>query len=150
MKANFASLNKKVNSHLDSIKKLECQMSQLLAQLESKPQGIFTNDMMVTSEINHDKCLVVLTRSRKVVGGNVKVNVEANTSEKENDAIDVERTDQEPENDTPKSNEGKRGRQGHYEAKMSEKAEDVKGKKGWYSPKPLDESTSGPSAHLKL
>ncbi|WMV41206.1 hypothetical protein MTR67_034591 [Solanum verrucosum] len=36
MKADFLSLNNKVNSHADAIKQLECQMSQLSTQLEHK------------------------------------------------------------------------------------------------------------------
>ncbi|WMV13810.1 hypothetical protein MTR67_007195 [Solanum verrucosum] len=40
MKEDFSSLNKKVNSHSDSIKQLEFQISQLSAQLESKPQRV--------------------------------------------------------------------------------------------------------------
>uniref|UniRef100_M1BIU7 Uncharacterized protein n=1 Tax=Solanum tuberosum TaxID=4113 RepID=M1BIU7_SOLTU len=48
------------------------------------------------------------------------------------------------------SNEGKRVRQGYYEAKRSEKAKKVEGKKSWYLPKPLGESPSGPSARQKL
>uniref|UniRef100_M1DJK8 Uncharacterized protein n=1 Tax=Solanum tuberosum TaxID=4113 RepID=M1DJK8_SOLTU len=46
----------------------------------------------------------------------------------------------------PMSNEGKRARQGHYQEKMSEKAEEDEEKQGWYSPKPLGESPSGPLA----
>ncbi|KAG5590394.1 hypothetical protein H5410_040908 [Solanum commersonii] len=68
MKAHLSSLNKKVNSHSDSIKQLECQMSQFIAQLEYKSNKSFPNDMMVNSKINHDKCFVVLTRSRKPLG----------------------------------------------------------------------------------
>ncbi|KAH0661716.1 hypothetical protein KY284_026647 [Solanum tuberosum] len=47
MKTDFSSLNNKVNSHSESIKQLECQMSQLSALLESKPLERFANDMMV-------------------------------------------------------------------------------------------------------
>uniref|UniRef100_M1DH01 Integrase core domain containing protein n=1 Tax=Solanum tuberosum TaxID=4113 RepID=M1DH01_SOLTU len=54
MKADFSSLNNKVNSHSESIKQLECQMSQLSAQLESKTLERFANDMMVIYKVNHD------------------------------------------------------------------------------------------------
>jgi len=47
MMAYFSSLNNKLNSHSESIKQLECQISQLLAQLESKSLERFANDMMV-------------------------------------------------------------------------------------------------------
>ncbi|WMV33318.1 hypothetical protein MTR67_026703 [Solanum verrucosum] len=46
--------------------------------------------------------------------------------------------------------EGKRPRQGHYEAKMRKKAKKVEGKQSWHSPKSLDESPSGPLARPKL
>ncbi|WMV33365.1 hypothetical protein MTR67_026750, partial [Solanum verrucosum] len=40
--------------------------------------------------------------------------------------------------------------QGYYQAKRSEKAEEVEGKQGWYSPKPLSESPNRSSARLKF
>ncbi|WMV09758.1 hypothetical protein MTR67_003143 [Solanum verrucosum] len=48
------------------------------------------------------------------------------------------------------NNKGKRERQGHYEAKKSEKAKNVEGRQSWYSPKPLGNSPNGPSAHPKF
>ncbi|XP_049356983.1 uncharacterized protein LOC125821608 [Solanum verrucosum] len=100
MKADFSSFNTKVNS--DSIKKLEYQMSQLSAQLESKPQEKYADDMMINSKVNHDKCLAVLTRSGKSISGNVKVNGEATTSKEGDEAVGLDKSDQAPKNDKPK------------------------------------------------
>jgi len=57
-------------------------MSQLSVKFESKPQEKYAGNMMMHSKVNHDKLLVVLTRSGKSIGGNVKVNGEATTSKK--------------------------------------------------------------------
>ncbi|WMV37892.1 hypothetical protein MTR67_031277 [Solanum verrucosum] len=78
------------------------EMSQLSSPLESQPQESYANDMMVNSKINHEKCLAMLTRSERVVGGDMKVDGKVNTGKEGNNAIDVEGSGQKMENDTPK------------------------------------------------
>lgn len=46
------------------------------------------------------------------------------------------------------SNDYKRARQGHYEAKIRENCSKVEGKKSWYSPKPLYDFWGSLSAYL--
>ncbi|WMV19222.1 hypothetical protein MTR67_012607 [Solanum verrucosum] len=58
------------------------------------------NDDMVDSKADHDRCLAVLTQSGKLAGGDVKVTDKAMTSREDEDAIDVEGSDQAP--NTPK------------------------------------------------
>ncbi|XP_049406215.1 uncharacterized protein LOC125869833 [Solanum stenotomum] len=99
---DFSSLNNKVNSHSNSIKQLEYQMSQLLVKFESKPQEKYAANMMMNSKVNHDKLSVVLTWSGKSLGGNVKVNGEATTSKKRDEAVGLEESNHAPKNDIPK------------------------------------------------
>uniref|UniRef100_M0ZZK1 Integrase core domain containing protein n=1 Tax=Solanum tuberosum TaxID=4113 RepID=M0ZZK1_SOLTU len=72
IKANFSSLNNKVNSHADAIKILEGHLSSLSAQL--KPKMIMDDD---------DREMAVVTRSGKVVIGNVMGNEEAQMHEED-------------------------------------------------------------------
>jgi len=72
MKANFLSLNNRVNSHADAIKLLEGQLSLLSAQL--KPKIIGDNNTTYITDLgeNGDRDLVVVTRSGKVAVGDMK------------------------------------------------------------------------------
>ncbi|XP_015170484.1 uncharacterized protein [Solanum tuberosum] len=128
MKADFSSLNNKVNSHAVSIKQLECQMSQHSAQLEPKLFGRCANYDMENSKADHDKCLAVLTRSGKVAGGDVKMNDGPNTSGEEEDIVNVERSDQAPKNSIPKEEE-ENPRQSTTEELLKKRNEDEKFKK---------------------
>ncbi|XP_015163868.1 uncharacterized protein [Solanum tuberosum] len=72
MKADFSSLNNKVNSHAAAIKILEGQLSLLSAQLKPK----------MTKEYD-DRGLATVTRSGKVAIGNVTGNEEAQIHEED-------------------------------------------------------------------
>lgn len=49
--------------------------------------------MMKNSKVNHDKCLAVLTRSRRLIVVNVNVNGETTTSKEGDDVVDLEKSD---------------------------------------------------------
>ncbi|XP_049357580.1 uncharacterized protein LOC125822239 [Solanum verrucosum] len=84
MKADFSSLNNRVNSHVDAIKQLEGQLSQLSAQ--SGPKVIEKGEVVYTTTLraNDDKNLVVVTQSGKVVVCNMKGNDGIQAHEEEN------------------------------------------------------------------
>jgi len=89
MKADFSSLNNKVNSHGNEIKQLECQMIKLSAQLEPKLFENSANEYTKSPRAENDKELEVVTRSGKISVGNVKVNDGTNTCEEEKDTIEI-------------------------------------------------------------
>jgi len=74
MKADFSSLNNRVNSHADAIKQLEGQLSQLSAQLEFKVFDRGETECTITLRVDNDKKLAVVTRSGKIAVGNVNGN----------------------------------------------------------------------------
>uniref|UniRef100_M1DD08 Integrase core domain containing protein n=1 Tax=Solanum tuberosum TaxID=4113 RepID=M1DD08_SOLTU len=83
MKADFSSLKNRVNSHTDAIKLLEGQLSQLSAQLEPKVTGEGEIVHITTLVEDGDTDLAVVTRSGKVVVGDMNGNDEAQTHEEE-------------------------------------------------------------------
>lgn len=94
-------MKSKENFHHYSINQLEYHMSQLSPHLESKLQEKYVDHTMMNAKANNSISFAVLTRSRKSIVYNVKVNVEAKTS-KEGDEVGLEKSDQSWENDTPK------------------------------------------------
>ncbi|KAK4723774.1 hypothetical protein R3W88_026553 [Solanum pinnatisectum] len=98
MKANFSSLNNKVNSYADAIKVLEGQLTLLSAQLKPK----------ITME-DDDRVLAVVTRSGKVAIGDMTGNEEAQMHEEDKGMEEEETTihqsiAKEPQKDVEKHN----------------------------------------------
>ncbi|XP_015169021.1 uncharacterized protein [Solanum tuberosum] len=101
----MTKINRKRYTKEDQVSPLNFGLTK--EQVEKTKNGTTRceNDDIANSKADHDKCLAVLTRSGKITGGDVKVNDELNTSGEKKDTIDVERSDQAPDNNMPEEEE---------------------------------------------